>query len=335
MNASTTAAPVEDRPLLSLNQLTTRLYSEQGSGNVVDGVNLQIHRGETVALVGESGCGKSMTSLSILRLVPEPAIQIVAGQVLFEGINLLSLTEKEIRKIRGNRIAMIFQEPMTALNPVFKVGEQIAEIYRLHKNMNRKDAWNAAVDMMERVKIPAAAQRALEYPHQMSGGMRQRIVIAMALACDPDLLIADEPTTALDVTVQAQILALMKELQERLGTAVLLITHDLGVVAETADRVAIMYAGEIVEEAPVHELFKNPLHPYTQGLLNAIPRPHDPLQEKLQVIEGNVPVPSKFPTGCRFHPRCPKRFEPCDNQVCGTIRLDADHSVKCFLYDEK
>ena len=323
----------DTQPLLSLHQLTTRLYTEHGSGNIVDGISLDINQGETLALVGESGSGKSMTSLSVLRLVPEPTIRIVSGEIRFLGTNLLGLTDKEMRSIRGNRIAMIFQEPMTALNPVFTVGEQIAEVFRLHKKMSRKEAWDAAVEMMERVKIPAASQRALEYPHQMSGGMRQRIVIAMALACDPELLIADEPTTALDVTVQAQILALLNELQERQNTSILLITHDLGVVAEVADRVAVMYAGEIVEEADVHELFRNPLHPYTKGLLNAIPRSTGGL-ETLQVIPGSVPVSYKFPSGCRFHLRCSERFVPCDSEGCGMITEGTNHHVKCFMYHE-
>lgn len=319
-------------PLLTLENLTARLHTPQGSGNVVDGISFSIHKGETLGLVGESGCGKSMTSLSILRLVPEPTVKIISGRILFQGVDLLTLPEADMRRIRGNRIAMIFQEPMTALNPVFTVGEQIAEVFRLHKRMNRREAWDAAVEMMERVKIPAAAQRALEYPHQMSGGMRQRIVIAMALACDPDLLIADEPTTALDVTVQAQILALMKELQERQGTAILLITHDLGVIAETADRVAVMYAGQIAEEAPVHDLFTNPMHPYTRGLLHAIPRFTDDRNERLHVIPGNVPMPAKFPSGCRFHPRCSERFEPCDMQPCDMLSHSNEHAVRCFMY---
>lgn len=324
-----------DKPLLTVTGLTARLHTEQGMGNVVDGISFSIQKGETLGLVGESGCGKSMTSLSLLRLTPEPAVKIISGNITFQDQDLLKLNESEMRKIRGNRIAMIFQEPMTALNPVFTVGEQIAEVIRLHKQLNRRDAWDGAVEMMERVKIPAAAQRALEYPHQLSGGMRQRIVIAMALACDPDLLIADEPTTALDVTVQAQILALMKELQERQGTAILLITHDLGVIAETADRVAVMYAGQIVEEAPVKELFANPMHPYTKGLLNAIPRFDDVNSDRLHVIPGNVPVPSKFPQGCRFHPRCSERFEPCDSQTCNVIQPNDDHSVQCHLYSNE
>lgn len=324
-----------DKPLLTVTGLTARLHTEQGMGNVVDGISFSIQKGETLGLVGESGCGKSMTSLSLLRLVPEPTVKITSGNITFQDQNLLTLNDAEMRKIRGNRIAMIFQEPMTALNPVFTVGEQIAEVIRLHKQLNRRDAWDGAVEMMERVKIPAASQRALEYPHQLSGGMRQRIVIAMALACDPDLLIADEPTTALDVTVQAQILALMKDLQERQGTAILLITHDLGVIAETADRVAVMYAGQIVEEAAVKELFANPMHPYTKGLLNAIPRFDDLNGDRLHVIPGNVPVPSKFPSGCRFHPRCSERFEPCDSQVCSMIQPIKAHQVMCHLYQKQ
>jgi len=321
--------------LLDIQNLHTFLYTAEGTGKAVDGVSLQIHKGETLGLVGESGCGKSMTSLSILRLVPNPPGRIVSGSIVFQGKNLLSLSEPEMRKIRGNRIAMIFQEPMTALNPVFTVGEQIAEVFRIHKSMSRKEAWDASVGMMEKVRIPAASQRAREYPHQLSGGMRQRIMIAMALACDPVLLIADEPTTALDVTVQAQILALMDDLKERINTAILLITHDLGVIAKAADRVAVMYAGQIVEEAPVRQIFSDPLHPYTRGLLRAIPRMNQPAQEKLNVIPGMVPSPTKFPSGCRFHPRCPECFKPCESTECETLSLHDKRKVRCFLHDIK
>ena len=282
--------------------------------------------------MGESGCGKSITSLSILRLIPTPPGRIVSGEVKFKGQDLLKLSDRQMRSIRGHQISMIFQEPMTALNPVFTVGEQIAEVFRIHRKMNRREAFNAAVEIMEKVRIPAAPQRAREYPHQLSGGMRQRIMIAMALACDPDLLIADEPTTALDVTVQAQILALMDDLQQRTGASIILITHDLGVIAEVADRVAVMYAGEIVEESDVNQIFSDPLHPYTKGLLRSIPQMTDRTQERLNVITGVVPPPTRFPQGCRFHPRCPERFEPCDKYPVPNYKMADGRTVRCFCY---
>ncbi|MEW6235441.1 MAG: ABC transporter ATP-binding protein [Candidatus Omnitrophota bacterium] len=321
--------------LLDIQNLHTYLFSPEGVGKAVDSVCLQVRRGETLGLVGESGCGKSMTSLSILRLIPSPPGRIVAGQILFKGRDLLKLPERELRKIRGEQISMIFQEPMTALNPVFSVGEQIAETFRIHRRMSRREAFEAAVEMMEKARIPAARQRAREFPHQLSGGMRQRIMIAMALACDPDLLIADEPTTALDVTVQAQILALMEDLKQRTGASVLLITHDLGVIAETADRVAVMYAGRIVEEAPVEQIFTDPLHPYTRGLLRSMPRMTDGAQQRLNAIPGSVPSPAHFPEGCRFHPRCEHRFAPCGQGDCGALSLPDGRRVRCYLYDEK
>lgn len=319
--------------LLDVRGLQTHFRTSEGVGRAVDGVSFQVRRGETMGLVGESGCGKSITSLSILRLIPNPPGRIVGGSLLFNGIDLLSLSERQMRSIRGNKISMIFQEPMTALNPVFTVGEQIAEVFRIHRRMGRRDAFNAAIEMMEKVRIPAAPQRAREYPHQLSGGMRQRIMIAMALACDPDLLIADEPTTALDVTVQAQILALMEDLQERTGAAIILITHDLGVIAEMANRVSVMYAGKIVEQAPVERIFSDALHPYTRGLIRSIPVLTEAAQTRLNVISGLVPSPFRFPTGCRFHPRCPDRFAPCDQLDCEAIDVDEGRSVRCHLYD--
>ncbi|MBI1388034.1 MAG: ATP-binding cassette domain-containing protein [bacterium] len=321
--------------LLDVQNLQTRFFTVEGEGRAVDGVSFQVRRGETLGLVGESGCGKSMTSLSILRLVPNPPGRIVGGKIVFKGQDLLTLPERGMRAIRGNQISMIFQEPMTALNPVFTVGDQIAEVYRIHRRMSHRDAFDAAVQMMEKVRIPAAPQRAREYPHQLSGGMRQRIMIAMALACDPDLLIADEPTTALDVTVQAQILALMDDLKERTNASIILITHDLGVIAETADRVAVMYAGKIVEESPVGELFREPKHPYTRGLLRSIPRLNEETQSKLNVISGTVPSPFRFPAGCRFHPRCEHRFEPCDQSEPEMYETGGDSRARCFLFDEK
>lgn len=321
--------------LLEIQDLQTHFFTGEGVGRAVDGVSFHVKRGETLGLVGESGCGKSVTSLSILRLVPNPPGRIVSGRIVFKGQDLLQLPEKQMRAIRGNQISMIFQEPMTALNPVFTVGEQIAEVYRIHRRMTRRDALDAAVAMMDKVRIPAPRERAREYPHELSGGMRQRIMIAMALACDPDLLIADEPTTALDVTVQAQILALMDDLRERTGAAIILITHDLGVIAEVADRVAVMYAGKIVEEAPVEKIFSDPLHPYTRGLLRSIPQMAESTQSRLNVIPGVVPNPAHFPDGCRFHPRCQDRFEPCDQQECPAHTVEEGRTVRCFLYGEK
>jgi len=320
--------------LLDVQNLHTYFFTAEGVGKAVDGVSLQVRRGETLGLVGESGCGKSMTSLSILRLVPAPG-RIVEGKILFKGRDLLKLPEKELRKIRGEQISMIFQEPMTALNPVFSVGEQIAEVFRIHRRMNRREAFDAAVEMMEKARIPAARQRAREFPHQLSGGMRQRIMIAMALACDPDLLVADESTTALDVTVQAQILALMDDLKRRTDASVILITHDLGVIAETADRVAVMYAGRIVEEASVEQIFSDPLHPYTRGLLRSIPCMTDDSQRRLNAIPGSAPSSAHYPAGCRFHPRCEHCFAPCRQGDCGAISLPDGRCVRCYLYEEK
>ncbi len=325
----------ENDLLLDVRDLQTHFFTADGIGRAVDGVSFQVRRGETLGLAGESGCGKSMTSLSILRLIPSPPGRIVSGEIFFKGQNLLKLSEREMRRVRGNQISMIFQEPMTALNPVFSVGEQIAEVFRIHRHMNHRDAFDAAVEMMEKVRIPAARRRAVEYPHQLSGGMRQRIVIAMALACDPDLLIADEPTTALDVTVQAQILALMEDLKERTNAAIILITHDLGVIAETADRAAVMYAGQIVEESPIEQLFADPLHPYTRGLLRSIPKMTERSNKKLNVIPGTVPSPTHFPTGCRFHPRCAERFAPCNTRECESIKMADGRTARCFLYSEK
>ncbi len=319
--------------VLDVRHLKTYFYTSEGVGRAVDGVSFEVHRGETLGLVGESGCGKSVTALSILRLVPSPPGRIVGGEIRFEERDLLRLSLKEMRRVRGNDISMIFQEPMTSLNPVFTIGEQIAEVYRLHQRKSRRQALEASAEMLERVRIPEPRQRLQEYPHQLSGGMRQRAMIAMALACNPKVLIADEPTTALDVTVQAQILALMEQIKRERQAAVILITHDLGVIAEVASRVAVMYAGQIVEAAPVEALFETPLHPYTEGLLRSIPRLRHSSEGRLNVIEGTVPDPSRFPGGCRFHPRCPKRFDGCERLEPQLLRQRDGRRVRCLLYE--
>jgi peptide/nickel transport system ATP-binding protein/oligopeptide transport system ATP-binding protein len=297
-------------PLLRVEGLQTYFYTDEAVVRAVDGVSFEVWPGETVAIVGESGSGKSVTALSILRLVPSPPGRIVAGRILFKGRDLLVLPDTGMRAIRGKEISMIFQEPMTSLNPVYTCGEQIVETLVLHERLTRRAARSRAIEMLDLVGIPAAAQRVDEYPHQMSGGMRQRVMIAMALACRPSILIADEPTTALDVTIQAQILELLDRLRRDLGMAVILITHNLGVVAETADRVAVMYAGQVVEYGAVPAVFTRPLHPYTAGLQASLPR-LGAVQERLRVIPGNVPNPARFPPGCRFHPRCGVRIPKC------------------------
>jgi len=290
-------------PLLKVENLVTVFQTIEGEVRAVDGVGFHVGRGETVALVGESGCGKSVSALSIMRLVQAPAGRIASGRILLDGVNLASLSEPEMRKVRGARIAMIFQEPMTSLNPVLTVGFQIAEAVQLHRGLSRAEAWAEAVKMLELVEMPDPAERARSYPHQLSGGMRQRVMIAMALSCGPELLIADEPTTALDVTIQAQILELLDGLRVRLGMALLLITHDLGVVAERAERVLVMYAGRVVEEGPVDAVFADPRHPYTRGLLRSVPRLGRP-RSKLDTIAGFVPRLTELPSGCRFRDRC-------------------------------
>jgi oligopeptide/dipeptide ABC transporter ATP-binding protein len=297
-------------PLLQIEDLKTHFFTDDGVVRAVDGVTYDVRPGETLAVVGESGSGKSVTALSILRLVAEPPGRIVGGRILFKGQDLTKKSPAEMRKIRGKEISMIFQEPMTSLNPVYTCGEQIIEAVVLHEGVDRRAARLRAIEMLKLVGIPAPEQRVDEYPHQMSGGMRQRVMIAMALACRPSILIADEPTTALDVTIQAQILDLLRSLQDSLGMAVLLITHDLGVVAETAHRVAVMYAGQVVEYCDVKEAFKRALHPYTAGLQASLPK-LGVRQQSLRVIPGNVPNPVRFPRGCRFHPRCPVRIDKC------------------------
>ena len=319
--------------LLSVRDLTISFQTEKGRFRATRDINLSVESGKTLALVGESGCGKSVTSLSLLKLLPENAV-IESGQILFLEKNLLQADEAVMTKIRGNDIAMIFQEPMTALNPVYTVGQQVSEVFRIHKKLSRQEAFEKACQMLEKVKIPEPKRRMGEYPFQMSGGMRQRVLIAMALACNPKLLIADEPTTALDVTIQAQILRLMKELQEELGTAIIFITHDLGVVAEVADDVAVMYAGRIIEQASVYEIFKNPKHPYTHGLLQALPRLESSNKEKLSTIEGLVPSIEEKIKGCRFHNRCPFAQEKCRKIKPVLEAYQADHLVSCHRKEE-
>jgi peptide/nickel transport system ATP-binding protein len=317
-------------PLLSIRNLRTWFYTEAGVARAVDGVSFDIGAGETLGLVGESGSGKSVTALSILRLIQPPG-RIESGSVIeFEGKDIVTLGDDEIRDIRGNRISMIFQEPMSALNPVFTVGDQVAEVARVHAGVSRKEAWNRAVEMLALTGIPDAESRAKQYPHQLSGGMRQRVLIAMALMMKPALVIADEPTTALDVTIQAQILDLLVDLQKKIGTSILMITHDLGVIAETASRVIVMYAGEVVEQAEVEELFAKPHHPYTEGLMHSMPHiGHD--QERLNVIPGTVPAPTEWPSGCRFRERCPYSWGLCESEHPQLYQIGEDHVSRCHL----
>ena len=320
-------------PLLELDNLHTFFYTDNGVARSVDGVSFHVGAGETVGVVGESGCGKSVTALSILRLIRAPG-RIEAGSAIrFEGADLLALGEREMQHIRGNRIAMVFQEPMTALNPVFTVGNQIAEVARIHAGMNKRDAAAKAVEMLRLVGIPAPEQRADEYPHQLSGGMRQRVVIAMALVMNPALIIADEPTTALDVTIQAQILELLADLTKRLGTSILLITHDLGVVAENCSRVIVMYAGEVVEEAATIDLFARAHHPYTEGLLGAMPRVGG-TAERLATIPGTVPPPTAWPNGCRFRDRCMYSWDRCAREHPPLYQIGGGHTSRCHLAEE-
>ena len=326
-------APVSNTPLLSIRGLRTYFDTEAGVAKAVDGVDLDIRSGEVMGLVGESGSGKSVTALSVLRLIPSPPGRIVSGEVRFKGRELLGLSWEDIRKARGREISMIFQEPMTSLNPVFTIGMQVTEVVLQHERVSQEEANRRAVDILTEVGIPDAARRMTQYPHHMSGGMRQRVMIAMALVLNPDLLIADEPTTALDVTIQAQILDLMLQLKEqRPGAAILLITHNMAVVAETCDRVAVMYGGKIQEVGPVDRLFENPLHPYTQGLLGSIPRVDGMRAKRLNVIPGTVPSILEMPAGCKFVTRCPHRFEPCADTEPPLIEMEPDHMVRCHLY---
>jgi oligopeptide/dipeptide ABC transporter ATP-binding protein len=322
------------QPLIDIKNLKTYFYTEDGVVKAVDGVDFFVRPGEVLGLVGESGCGKSVTSLSIMRLIGIPG-KVIEGEILFEGRDLLKLSEAEMVDMRGNRISMIFQQPQSSLNPVFKVGDQVAEVLQIHQNMGREESWEKAVELLRLVGIPDAEKKAHAFPHEMSGGQAQRVMIAMALALNPQLLIADEPTTALDVTIQAQILDLMRDLRNRMGTSVILITHDLGVIAEMADRVAVMYAGRIVEQSDVRTLYTRPLHPYTQGLIASIPV-LGKIKERLDVIPGSVPNLINLPEGCKFAPRCRARREYqlaiCTETEPTLIQVLPKHTVRCWLY---
>jgi len=320
----------ENGELLRIEDLRTYFYVDEGTARAVDGVSFEIPKGKTLGLVGESGCGKSVTALSIMRLVPSPPGKIEGGSIYLGETDLLKLSEPRMRKVRGNDISMIFQEPMTSLNPVFTVGNQIMEVLRLHQKMRKREARGKTIELLRQVGIPLPEQRINEYPHQLSGGMKQRVMIAMALACNPELLIADEPTTALDVTIQAQLLDLLRELQEQLRMSILLITHDLGVIAETADSVAVMYAGKIVEYASAEKLFGSPKHPYTLGLFGSLPR-LGKKRGKLAVIPGNVPNPLYFPPGCRFNPRCPRVMDICRKEEPLLKNIADGHKAACHL----
>ena len=330
-----TDAATDMVPLLEVKGLGVEFQTRGGTAHVLEDIQLHIQRGETLGLVGESGCGKSITALALMRLIPQPPGRITSGQILFDGQDLLQLPEAQMRRVRGNRISMIFQEPMTSLNPAYSVGDQITESVRLHQGLNAKDGLARAVEMLEAVGIPDALRRVHEYPHQFSGGMRQRVMIAMALACQPDLLIADEPTTALDVTVQAQIFDLIRDLRERSGTAVLLITHDMGAVAEMTDRVAVMYAGRMVEEGPTDVVLSNPCHPYTQGLIACAPgRSPQSHGQPLQEIPGTVPSLLERQGGCTFADRCSQAQPRCRTTVPPSTWVQSGHRVMCWLYPE-
>jgi peptide/nickel transport system ATP-binding protein len=320
--------------LLEIRGLKTHFKTDDGMVQAVDGVDLTIERGETLSVVGESGCGKTVTAMTVLKLIAMPPGKIVAGSILWKGRDLVPLDAGEMQHIRSREIAIIFQEPMTSLNPVYTVGDQIAEVVRRHQGLNRREATDRAIEMLRLVHVPAPERRVRDYPHQLSGGMRQRVMIAMAIACSPELLIADEPTTALDVTIQAQILDLLGEMKSRFGMAIMLITHAMGVVAETAQRVAVMYAGRVIEEAPVVELFAHPLHPYTQGLIRSIPRLDSTSGKKarLEAISGTVPSLLDPPPGCRFAPRCKFASAACTEAVPDLRTIEGDHKVACILY---
>jgi oligopeptide/dipeptide ABC transporter ATP-binding protein len=320
--------------ILDIRNLKTFFYTYDGVAKAVDGISYRLSRGEPLGIVGESGCGKSVSALSILRLIPDPPGRIVEGQIFFKGTNLLELPYERMREIRGNHISMIFQEPMTSLNPVFTVGNQIAEAFRLHQGLKRQEALEKSIDMLKLVNIPSPEKCVGQYPHELSGGMRQRAMIAMALACNPEILIADEPTTALDVTIQAQIIDLMLQLKEELGMAIILITHDLGIIAETVKRVIVMYAGKIVEEAPTRTIFKTPLHPYSQGLLQSMPRLGDKVKlgrVRLEEIPGIVPSLYDLPPGCRFSTRCSHAMEICRKEEPDLEEIDERHFCRCWL----
>jgi oligopeptide/dipeptide ABC transporter ATP-binding protein len=324
-----------NEPLLEIKDLCVEFHTPEGTLSAVDGVELRVGAGESVGIVGESGCGKSVTALSVLRLVPEPPGKIARGRILFQGGDLLDLDQEEMRKVRGREISMVFQEPMTCLNPVMTIGHQVAEPLMVHRNMSKKEAMEHAAQWLQRVRIPSPKERLRDFPHQLSGGMRQRVMIAMALICHPKLLIADEPTTALDVTIQAQILALMRRLKEELNMALLLISHDLGIIAQMTSRVAVMYGGEVVEEAGVEALFSSPLHPYTEGLLSSMP-PRDGLaggkkRERLREIPGTVPSFLEKIEGCRFKDRCPRSFTLCGQEHPPIVEISPGHRVRCWL----
>ena len=318
-----------EKRVLDVRNLSVSFSSFGETTNIVHDINFHINEAETVGIVGESGCGKSMTAMAIMQLIQRPP-GVIEGEILLEGKNLLDLPEREMRKIRGNQISMIFQEPMTSLNPVLTVGHQLMEVFRIHQNMSRAQAKQAAIDVLRMVKIAMPEQRINSYPYEMSGGMRQRVMIAMALACKPKLLIADEPTTALDVTIQAQILELMRDLKEQVGSSIMLITHDLGVVSEVCSRVVIFYCGQVVEEAPADELFKQPLHPYTEGLLHSLPVRGS--TETLYVVPGSVPSPGERPQGCVFHPRCQYATERCRCEAPAFTQVSETHAVKCWRH---
>jgi oligopeptide/dipeptide ABC transporter ATP-binding protein len=319
--------------LLTIRNLHTHFFTDAGVGKAVDGIDLEVEHGDTLGVVGESGCGKSVTALSILRLIPDPPGRVVKGEILFDQTDLLQISEAEMRRIRGRSISMIFQEPMTSLNPVYPIGDQISEVLQLHEGKSRRDAWNQSIEMLMRVGIPGPEQKVREYPHQLSGGMRQRVMIAMALACGPRLMIADEPTTALDVTIQAQILELMRDLQKERGMSIILITHNLGVIAETVRKVAVMYAGRIVEYAEVRPIFAGPKHPYTQGLLKSVPRLDEERSKRrrLEAISGLVPSLLDLPRGCKFSNRCPHTFGKCAEEPA-LIEAEPSHFVRCWLH---
>lgn len=323
------------KTLLSVKNLKAYFYTKDGVVKAVDGIDFEINKGETLGMVGESGCGKSVSALSIMRLLPMPPAKIMDGsRVYFKARNILKISEPAMRKIRGKNISMVFQEPMTSLNPVYTIGKQISEAIRLHQGLDKKKAQKKTLEMLKLVEIPEPSRRLKEYPHQMSGGMRQRVMIAIALSCNPELLIADEPTTALDVTIQAQILDLISKLQKELGISVLIITHNLGVIAEMTDRVIVVYAGKAIESADTREVFRHPKHPYTRGLLKSLPRLDMDRKVKLQVIKGMVPDALSFPDGCRFHPRCPFAKKKCMTEEPPLMNVVDEHRVRCWRYDE-
>jgi oligopeptide/dipeptide ABC transporter ATP-binding protein len=324
---------MDDNLILRIRKLKTYFYTDYGTVKALDGIDLKVKRGETLGIVGESGSGKSVLGLSILRLIPSPPGKIVEGEIIFQGRNLLTLSTKEIRKVRGAEIAMVFQEPMTSLNPVFTIGDQIAEVITLHQGLKRKEAYQKAIEVLRLVGIPGAEKRIKNYPHQMSGGMRQRVMIAMAISCNPKLLIADEPTTALDVTIQAQILALLGELKERLNMTLLFITHNLGVIAEIADRIAVMYGGVVMEYGSAREIFRHSCNPYTQGLLLALPY-YQKRKSRFKIIPGQVPDPLNLPSGCRFHPRCELAIDICRQIEPEFKEVGREHWSKCHRSED-